>query len=110
MPGLPIEATAPSWQHVPTSASPTPVPSVTEDATGVVRIDTDGRRMGDMIAAGGSLWVTLTGGPGTDAPSSLVRIDAATNSIVASWPIGGTTRKGPGRHSSRSRSPAGRVG
>jgi len=45
--------------------------------------------MGDMIAAGGTLWVTLTGGPGTDAPSSLLRIDAATNSIVAELPLDG---------------------
>lgn len=52
-------------------------------ASASIQIDTGGRRIGDMIAGEGVLWVTLTSEPGASARSSLLRIDPASNQLVA---------------------------
>lgn len=91
-----------AWQPLPsdggtlTSPSPTATSSPVDigpaepHASTTIQIDADGRQITDMAAGQGALWATLTEDPGT-APSSLVRIDPASNQVAAEIPLDGCT-------------------
>jgi TolB protein len=86
IPGLPLEATSPSWQPLPPESTVEPSPS--EPMTVEVRVTTTRvAEFSSAVAFGeGGVWVTSCCTDGSGA-GEVSRLDPATGGVVASIPV-----------------------